>query len=223
MNIFDSSAQVFALGVDEQIAAGRYLRGELFVRAIKTVLKDKGIVLDYGCGPGRLSKMVAQLGHQVIGVDTSTGMIAEAKQQDLRGLNVSFQTVTGPLNALPFANVDVVVASSVIEYVPDPAQTLSEWVTLLKPGGVILMSFANRRSMWRRLARRLRPTAPHLVLQLNIWSEDECRDRLLQAGAQQFGPVSYFEAAPFDQRNWLAGLSRSPWIGALGLMLARKQ
>lgn len=47
-----------------------------------TILPAKAKILDAGCGGGRDSELFANMGHQVVGLDLSTGMLLEAKKQN---------------------------------------------------------------------------------------------------------------------------------------------
>ncbi|MCW2917358.1 MAG: hypothetical protein JWN52_5426 [Actinomycetia bacterium] len=62
-----------------------------------------GRVLDVGCGAGRQGLVLAQAGHNVLGIDPSPGAIAVATE---RGLNASFGTATNiPADAGTFDTV----------------------------------------------------------------------------------------------------------------------
>jgi SAM-dependent methyltransferase len=52
-------------------------------RLIRTLRRDRiegGLVVDLGCGSGRLSRRVADAGHDVLGIDISPAMIALARR-----------------------------------------------------------------------------------------------------------------------------------------------
>jgi len=53
---------------------------------------------------------------------------------------------------LPLANqsLDGILCSSVLEYVPDPPACLAEFARVLRPGGLLIVSVANRNSLIRR-------------------------------------------------------------------------
>ena len=62
---------------------------------MKRALPPRGHVLDYGCGPGRLARLIAEQGYRVHDVNPSPAMIAEAVRQDLDGLEVVFEVGGG--------------------------------------------------------------------------------------------------------------------------------
>jgi SAM-dependent methyltransferase len=99
---------------------------EEFARAIiGNAPAERFRILDAGCGPGRDSKWFHERGFQVIGVDLSQGMLAEARrrvpavdfrQADLRGLDFPDGYFDGiwccaSLLHLPRADVPAVLAS----------------------------------------------------------------------------------------------------------------
>jgi SAM-dependent methyltransferase len=101
-------------------------RCEAFARAIAgKVPAERFRILDAGCGPGRDSKWFHERGFQVIGVDLSAGMLAEARrrvpdvefrQADLRQLDFPDGSFDGiwccaSLLHLPRADVPWVLAS----------------------------------------------------------------------------------------------------------------
>jgi ubiquinone/menaquinone biosynthesis C-methylase UbiE len=96
-------------------------------------------VLDVGCGPGTITLDIAGrvARGEVIGIDASADVIAQA-QQDAKGFdNVTF--ATGDVYALDFpdASFDVVHAHQVLQHLPDPVGALREMRRVCKPDGVI--------------------------------------------------------------------------------------
>lgn len=67
-----------------------------------------GKALDFGCGSGRSTRLLRELGYQVIGIDVSEAMIAQARQldpdQDYRVIE------DGDFSELPSAGFDLVLA-----------------------------------------------------------------------------------------------------------------
>src|SRR6266436_1770540 len=79
--VFDETAVGFGRAIDKSIQKGRYLRGELFVSTTIDRVAPGSFILDYGCGPGRISLMLARKGFRVHGLDPSPAMIAAARRQ----------------------------------------------------------------------------------------------------------------------------------------------
>lgn len=222
--LFDRSARTFAEGIDAAIASDCYLRGRLFVDAVRRSVAPGARVLDYGCGPGRIARLVADAGYRVRGVDPSSGMIGEARRQT-SAASVSFDvlpTEAEYLDSFADGSYEAVVCSSVIEYVRDPDRLIRSFARVLVAGGVLVLSYANKHSAWRAYAaRRHRRTAEYLRYQHNVWSSREVRLLLERAGFRAQGATVFFEAAPFDKRRALRWLSRTEIVGTLGLVVAR--
>lgn len=111
--------------------------------------------LDAGCGTGTLARWLAARGCSVLGVDAASEMVAaaarSARAQDCSD-RVSFvQIDTIARLALDDNQLDGILCSSVLEYVPDPIACLIEFARVLKPGGLLLVSIPNRHSVVRRM------------------------------------------------------------------------
>lgn len=90
-------------------------------------------VLDIGCGTGTYAHALQQLIEgQVVGVDPSHGMLAQARQKDGR---VSFRTGDAGRLPCPDAVFDLAYMTDVIHHVPDLAAFCAEAHRVLKPGG----------------------------------------------------------------------------------------
>lgn len=221
--LFDRTAQAFADGIDRSIAAHRYLRGALFVEAVERHVPRGGRILDFGCGPGRIARLVAGAGYSVEGVDPSPGMIDLARAQELRGADAHFEVLETDGSHLPTARFDAIVCSSVLEYVPDARGLLVHFHRTLKPGGALVLSFSNRRSLVRAWSSwRGRSRLPHLALTHHVLDAAGITRLLAETGFEVVTEPVFFEAAPFDKRRPLRGLSASSWIGVLGLLVARR-
>jgi 2-polyprenyl-6-hydroxyphenyl methylase/3-demethylubiquinone-9 3-methyltransferase len=117
--------------------------------------------LDAGCGTGVLARALAERGCSVIGVDASPGMIEVAKSSlSARGHvssgNPVFEVIE-TIERLDFegADFDGVVCSSVLEYVNEPDKAIGQFHRILKPGGVLLVSVPNKKSLLRNTQKLL--------------------------------------------------------------------
>jgi len=217
--VFDRTALDFTAKVDKLIDTGRYRRGNLFLAAAASTVPPKGFILDYGCGPGRISALLAEKGYRVLGVDPSAAMIAAARQQQLDALNVEFELCeTHPIEA-NVESFDAVVCSSVIEYEPQPVELLRRFVAVLRTSGVLIISFASSRSLSRAIFHRRNL---HLGAQVHTWSEPEFNELLRQGGFRSIRDAVYFESF-LDRIPMLGFLSEWQCVGALGLVVAVKQ
>jgi SAM-dependent methyltransferase len=106
-------------------------------------------VLDLGCGEGRHAFEAYRRGARVLAVDWGVpevgttkrwlGAIAEAGEA---GAGARYEVVRGDLRALPVpdAVVDRVIASEVLEHIPDDVTALAEIARVLKPGGRVAVT-----------------------------------------------------------------------------------
>ncbi|NYF98544.1 class I SAM-dependent methyltransferase [Janibacter cremeus] len=95
-------------------------------------------VLDLGTGSGHAAFVLADLGHDVTGVDSSAGMleIARARTAGTKGASPTF--VLGDAVDPPVAGgFDVVVSRYLMWTLREPLTALQRWRALLRPGGVL--------------------------------------------------------------------------------------
>jgi SAM-dependent methyltransferase len=103
-----------------------------------------GSVLDLGCGTGELARAAANTGLRVIACDISPEMLRRAEANDPASA-VDWVRLDLGWRTLPFepGTFDAIVASSVLEYVDDPATVLAECARVLRAGGVLLCTVPN--------------------------------------------------------------------------------
>ena len=107
-------------------------------------------VLDLGCGFGRHAYQAARLGAQVVAFDFGAdevrsvrdtfGAMADAGELDPDEARVG--AVQGDALALPFADgaFDRVIASEILEHIPDDEQAMAELARVLRPGGTMAIT-----------------------------------------------------------------------------------
>lgn len=96
-------------------------------------------ILDVGTGCGFFSILLAELGHQVTGIDLTPAMIEKAKFIAAeRKATADFQVMDAEHPAFPDGTFDVIVSRNLTWTLPHPAEAYGEWLRVLKPGGVLL-------------------------------------------------------------------------------------
>ena len=107
-------------------------------------------VLDIGCGAGLLCEPLARPGAQVIGVDPSESNIAAAKlHADKSHVAIDYRCTT--LEEMDQRErFDIVLAMEVVEHVVDVGAFLARCASVLKPGGLMVVSTLNR--TWKSFA-----------------------------------------------------------------------
>ncbi|MFQ6078163.1 MAG: class I SAM-dependent methyltransferase [Thermodesulfobacteriota bacterium] len=99
-------------------------------------------ILDAGCGEGNLTRMLAQRGAKVIGVDISEEMIRIARQKEAES-PLGIEYVVGDLSclsSLSLGTFDVVVCFFVLMDLPNHVKVIREIHRVLKPKGRFLIA-----------------------------------------------------------------------------------
>lgn len=110
--------------------------------------------MDLGCGTGPLLPLLAAGNADVVGLDGSGEMLELSRKRVMgEGLeNVSFvQADIAGLGRLDLGRFDLIVSSSVLEYLDDLDAAVRSVAALLKPAGTFLCSVPNRDSVYRRI------------------------------------------------------------------------
>jgi SAM-dependent methyltransferase len=135
--LFDAKAATWpAKYAHDGRLSGRLTR---LAAALSNHVPAAGRVLDLGCGTGELARAAAARGMLVTACDISQQMLRRAAERDPIGA-VEWVQLCPNWQTLPFEpfTFDAVVASSVLEYVDDPAAVLSECARVLRTRGVVL-------------------------------------------------------------------------------------
>jgi 2-polyprenyl-3-methyl-5-hydroxy-6-metoxy-1,4-benzoquinol methylase len=115
-------------------------RAERILELLRCLSIQDANILDLGCGIGWFTEKLTSFGH-VTGIDLSEDAIAAAKA---RCPHIKF--VAGNIldNKLPKEHFDVTVSQEVLAHVEDQSRYLSTAAELLKPGGYLILTTANR-------------------------------------------------------------------------------
>jgi len=113
----------------------------------KLIVDKKGLVLDNGCGPGKLSLVIPE-GNVIVGSDISFDMLREAKKK-IKYL------VRAQAEKLPFKDktFDVVYTDSVLHHLKNPEEGVKEIFRVLKDDGVAVVSETHDALVNRKLRR----------------------------------------------------------------------
>jgi ubiquinone/menaquinone biosynthesis C-methylase UbiE len=129
-------------------------------------------VLEIGCGLGRLTRGLAARAGQVVALDVSAEMLAQARRHNGELQNVTWLQGDGAtLSGVDDESVDACISHVVFQHIPDPAVTLgyvAEMGRVLRPGGWAAFQVSNdprvhraahHNSARHRLLRRVRAGA----------------------------------------------------------------
>lgn len=119
-------------------------------RAYRTLLAASGVrsgdrVLDVGCGPGYLARMMARaVGSEgsVVGIDAAPEMTEYAGRRARHLPSCRFEPGDAQSLAFPDATFDVVVSSLLIHHLPEDGRprAVREMLRVLRPGGTLLLA-----------------------------------------------------------------------------------
>ncbi|MVA25608.1 bifunctional 2-polyprenyl-6-hydroxyphenol methylase/3-demethylubiquinol 3-O-methyltransferase UbiG [Agrobacterium vitis] len=102
-------------------------------------------VLDIGCGGGLLSEPIARMGADVLGADASAKNIGIAQTHAAQtGVSVDYRAVTAEALAASGESFDIVLNMEVVEHVADVDYFISTCASMVRPGGIMLISTINR-------------------------------------------------------------------------------
>lgn len=194
-------------------------------QVLRTRLSAQSSVLDLGCGSGTFATLAAKMAASVVAIDGSAEMLklarASALQQRLSNI-VFVQGRLEEMSSFVSAPVDVIVCSSVFEYLADPTAFLKSCRNSLKPSGILLVSVPEGGNWYRKLEGILYNVAgrPRYYEFVNVVEKEaEMASRLRSAGFD-VKEVRNFAAPPFASLfRWFVPASRS---GTLNLFVAEK-
>lgn len=109
---------------------------------------DAPRVLDVGCGGGFLLERLAGRGYAGVGVDLSPESVAIANRRlEAIGAADRLRAEVGSAYEPPPGPFDVVTLTDVLEHLEDPRACLRALRDVLAPGGLLVVSTPNRRSL----------------------------------------------------------------------------
>ena len=197
---------------------------------------ERASILDYGCGSGDITFPMLQAGHSVLGVDIARGMIGKAieraEQAGFAPRASYFHLDDISLSAMPSATFDVVVCSSVLEYVDDDRSLLKMFYGLLRDGGSLLVSVPDKSSLYCKLDKWLHANKRFLPRFIPVEKLGYLDIQKRQYDVKQF--IREIEASGFEltakkhntitlQRGVvMEKLSNIPGIGMLAIMMFKK-
>jgi ubiquinone/menaquinone biosynthesis C-methylase UbiE len=153
--------------------------------------------LEVGAGTGHFTRFLSACGLDVVGLDSSAPMIAEAG----RGEAVPY--VRGDASALPFRDrsFDLVSFITTLEFVPDPAAALAEAVRTARHG--LLLGVLNRHSA---LALRRSRRKDEIWMQARFFTPRELANLVASAAGTRLQRI-----------EWRTTLWSLPWVQDLPL------
>lgn len=120
----------------------KYIAGDISTEDCAAAIRpflNPGVVLEIGCGVGRLTRALADSDHQMVGIDISQAMVDEAESRSGRLCHFVCDGRTIPF-AGPFASV---YSMLVFQHLPPEAveQYIAEAARVLEPCGTFVFQF----------------------------------------------------------------------------------
>ncbi len=130
----------------------QYLDAE--IRHVVSRLRSSDVVLELGCGYGRVAFRLAEVARRVVGIDTADASLALARELAAPGMPCAFSQMDATDLGLAVDTFDVVVCvqNGVCAFGVEPESLLREALRVTRPGGVLLFSTYADRFWPHRLA-----------------------------------------------------------------------
>lgn len=103
-------------------------------RFLELVPPPGRLTLDVGCGEGRVTRDLQEIGHRTVGLDASETMIAAAREADPSGEYLVAKAAELPF---PDGSADLAVAFMLLMDVDDMAAAVCDVARVLEPGGAL--------------------------------------------------------------------------------------
>lgn len=98
--------------------------------------------LDLGCGRGMIGAELMKRGCRVTFADESNSLLPEYQEFDFRLIDINKDDLGG------LGTYDLVICSNVLEHIPRPLRLLESANLVLKPEGLLYLSWTNWLSPW---------------------------------------------------------------------------
>jgi SAM-dependent methyltransferase len=184
-------------------------------------------VLDFGCGTGWTSVMLARRGYDVVGQDIAPDMIALA-EANAREAQVGARFVVSDYEGLSFKDeFDVGLFYDCLHHAVDPRAALASAFRALKPGGVLVTLEPGK-------GHGASEASAHAVAAFDVTERDMPPQLVARLGREVgFGGASihpmpkdlahfqFQKPIPAWCPRWLAPLYRWLALGALGIVVGR--
>ncbi|KCZ72707.1 methylase involved in ubiquinone/menaquinone biosynthesis [Candidatus Methanoperedens nitroreducens] len=130
----------YARSYDEGVeyVVGKTLRQAIVKRLLGE--RDLGEVIEFGCGTGYFTKVIAKNARNIIATDLSDEMLEVARIHLKDFQNVTIQKANCESTSFPSQRFDTVFMANVIHTIENPYKALQESHRILRDGGLLLIT-----------------------------------------------------------------------------------
>lgn len=184
---------------------------------LRLVPPPVGRAVDIGCGEGRLTRHLKQLGHCMVAIDSSPSLVAAARQFD-----PSMDVRLADAAALPLedASADLAIAFMSLQDIDDMPAAIREVARVLRPGGKLCMAIVHPLNSAGRFEQSTADA--HFVIKGNYlgafhYADALERDGLMMTFHSQHRPLeAYFMA--LEKAGFLVEALREPAVPEHAIM-----
>lgn len=176
--------------------------------------------MDIGCGPGWMTKILCDVSNSVVAIDGAAQMLEQSRvtvgEAATQVEFIEAAIVPSLFDRWPSESFDLIISSSVLEYVENAELILKKSFEVLRPSGTLIFSLPNRSSWFRMIETYLfcwlgRPAYRGLLI--NVWNDKDTVKMLERIGFKVDtvlwqGYVPYFSEIFF----WLPKRLRKPMM-----------
>ncbi len=148
------------------------------------------MALNLGTGEGDYDRMIASNCSQLIGCDVNEEDLAHARQLNADVQNLRYEANNALALSYSDASFDLIVSCEVIEHVGDPEKMVQEMARVLRPNGIVIMTFPSREF----------PITYDPINRIWQWiRKPSDRENLISQGAYAFGHDYLIGSADFKK------------------------
>jgi 2-polyprenyl-6-hydroxyphenyl methylase/3-demethylubiquinone-9 3-methyltransferase len=186
-------------------------RMNIAIHLVEKYATKKGNVFDLGCGAGLVGIKLAEKGYRVHSLDISSEMIDICKKNYSKA-NTEYKNhkfSVGEFSNFKIKNetYDVIVALGFLEYQENEYDILKQMNSILKPGGILIISGPQRLSICRLLTQIFfKIIKQPLELSRNFYSPSRFK-KLLGSSQFQINDIIQHGFAGFPLLEYFTGLT----------------
>ena len=183
-------------------------------------------LIDLGTGTGSLARGFALRGCKVIGVDTDSRMIDQARKLDRQNkVRIRYVEAKAESTGMDGGAADVVTAGQCWHWFDRP-RAIAEVIRLLKPGGKLVIAHFD----WLPLAGNVVEATEALIMKYNadwhfyggLGMHPQWLPEFSEAGICGIQTFSYDIDVPYTSQAWRGRIRASAGVAALGADAARR-